>query len=39
MIEAICPRCNLNYKQELTERYLKVEEQEKMIKIIKEHEC
>ncbi|WP_147410379.1 hypothetical protein [endosymbiont GvMRE of Glomus versiforme] len=38
-IKAICPRCGWTYNCELTEKYLKVEEQKEMAKAVKKHEC
>ena len=38
-IEAVCPRCGWTYNCQLTEKYLKVEEQRKMKKAVKSHEC
>lgn len=38
-IKAICPRCEWVYNCELTERYMKVEEQKEMEEAVKNHEC
>ena len=38
-IEAVCPRCGWIYNCRLTEKYLKVEEQRKVTKAVKSHEC